>query len=143
MTKRKKFFGKLFVSVWFSLVAFHSYWREFDGAYTGMDLLWGGVVAVTLGMAIFAYFPIAHKIEHFSLAWFLVLFIVLGLLSFGWVLSGVFHLPLLYRAWGEYILWIGLVIPWVHQIFHYAGKPRQKGSFFKRIRLKPTESAQA
>ena len=106
------------------------YWREFDGAYTEMDLLWGGVVAVALGVVIFVYEPIAKKIEHFSLAWFFVLFIFLGLLGFGLILSD-FHFPLPYRAWGNYTLWFAISIPFTHQLFHYSGKPR-KGSFFKR-----------
>ena len=55
MAKRRKFLGKLFASVWIPLIAFHRYWREFDGAYTDMDLLLGGVVTAVLWTAIFMY----------------------------------------------------------------------------------------
>lgn len=135
--KRNKFVGKLILSVLHSLLAFHSYWRAFDGAYSDMDLLWGGVVTVVLSMAIFMYEPVAKKIQTFSFAWFFGLLIVINLLVGGWIISDPYflRLPLVYRAWGEYMLMLGILLPITHQLFHYTGKRRRKGSFFKRIRL--------
>ena len=133
--KKNKFVGRLILPVLFPLINFFHYWTTFDGAYTDMDLLWGGIVAVALGVAIFMYFPIAQKIEHFSFAWFTVLLVFIGIFGFGWVLSTT-HFPLPYTAWGNYALSFAISIPVIHQLLHYAYKPRSKGSFFKRIRLK-------
>lgn len=139
--KTKKFAGRLSVSIGYSLICFYNYWRAFDGAYTKMDLLWGGMVTVVLSMAIFMYEPVAKKIQTFSLAWFFGLLIVTNLLVGGWVISDPYflRLPLVYRAWGEYILMLGILIPIMHQVFRHINKPRQKDAFFKRIRLKPTD----
>ncbi len=143
MTKRRNFFGKLFASVWFPLIAFHHYWREFDGAYTDMDLLLVGVVTVVLGTAIFMYFPITNKIETYSPAWFLGLLILANFFVGGWIMTDPYFLPLpiAYRAWGEYIFILGLLIPVIHFVTPKSHTSR-KGSFFKRIRLKPIENNQ-
>ncbi|MCY3629049.1 MAG: hypothetical protein F4120_06700 [Rhodothermaceae bacterium] len=138
--KKNKFVGRLILPVIFPLIPFRMYWSEFDGAYTDMDLLWGGIVAVALGVAIFRYEPLAKRIEHFSPAWFFVLFIFLGLLGFGIILSDLYF-PLPYRAWGNYAVHFAILMPGTHQIFHYAGKKHQKGSFYKRMRLTPTDQA--
>lgn len=135
--KKNKFIGRLILPVLFPLIAFHMYWSEFNGAYTDMDLLWGGIVAVALGVVIFLYEPLAKRIEYFSLAWFLLLLVFIGIFGFGWVLSTT-HFPLPYTAWGSYALWFAILMPVIHQLFHYVDK-RQKGSFYKRIRLTPTE----
>ncbi len=144
MTKRRKFFGKIFASVLFPLIAFHGYWREFDGAYADMDLLWIGVVMVVLGTAIFMYFPIANKIETFSPAWFLGLLILVNFVVGGWIMTDPYFLPLpiAHRAWGEYIFIFGLLIPIIH-FLALKSHTSQKGSFFKRIRLKSTDNNQA
>ena len=133
--KKNKFVGRLILSVIIPIIPFRMYWSEFNGAYTDMDLLWGGIVAVAFGVAIFLYEPLAKRIEPFSPAWFLVLFIFLGLLGFGIALSGL-YLPL--RTWGIYALFIAIFIPMLHQLFRHVDK-RQKGSFYKRMRLSPTE----
>ncbi len=139
--KKNKFVGRLILPVLYAPIGFFNYLATFDGAYTNVDLLWGGVIAVVLGVAIFMYFPIAQKIDHFSPAWFFVLLIFLGLLGLGWVLSST-HFPLPYTAWGNYAFSFAVLIPVIHQLFHYAYRC-QKGSFFKRVRLKPTDDAQA
>jgi len=118
--------------VLFPLIAFRMYWMEFDGAYTEIDLLWGVPITVASGVAIFLYEPLAKKIEHFSLAWFFVLFIVLSILGNGLVLSDLYF-PRSYRAWGNYMVHFAISIAFAHQLFHYSGKPRKEGSFFKRI----------
>lgn len=141
MTTRKKFFGKLFVSIFFPLLAFRVYWAEFDGAYTNMDLLLGGVVTVALCTAVFMYFSIANKIERFSPAWFFALLIVVNLVVFGWIISSLFSLPIAYRAAGMYMLSFGLLLPMIHFVA-LKSHTSQKGSFYKRIRLNPTENAQ-
>lgn len=143
MTKRRKFLGKLFASVWIPLIAFYRYWREFDGAYTDMDLLLGGVVTAVLWTAIFMYIPIANKIEPFSPAWFLGLLILANFFVGGWIMTDPYFLslPIAYRAWGEYILILGLLISVIHFVIPKSRTSR-KGSFFKRIRLKPIENAQ-
>lgn len=129
--KKNKFVGRLILPVLYPLIALRMYWKEFNGAYTEIDLLWGVLITVASGVAIFLYEPLAKKIEHFSLAWFFVLFVFLGLLGSGLVLSDLYF-PLPLRAWGNYAVWFAISIPWIHQLYHYSGKPR-KGSFFKRI----------
>lgn len=121
----------------YPLIAFYMYWSEFNGTYTDMDLLWGGIVAVALGVAIFLYEPLAKRIEHFSPAWFLLFLVFIGIFGFGWVLSTT-HFPLPYTAWGSYALWFAILMPVIHQLFHNVDK-RQKGSFYKRIRFTPDE----
>jgi len=64
--KKNKFMGRLILPVLYPLIAFYMYWSEFNGTYTDMDLLWGGIVAVALGVAIFLYEPLAKRIEHFD-----------------------------------------------------------------------------
>ncbi|MCY4170878.1 MAG: hypothetical protein OXE59_03065 [Bacteroidetes bacterium] len=135
--KKNKFIGRLILPVLFPLTAFHNYRSEFNGAYTDMDLLWGGIVAVALGVAIFLYEPLAKRIEHFSLAWFLLLLVFIGIFGFGLFLSST-HFPLPYTAWGSYAVWFAILMPVIHQLYHNVDK-RQKGSFYKRIRLKPTD----
>ncbi len=46
-----------------------------------------------------------------------------------------YYLPVAFRAWGEYMLFFGIWMPTIHMVLHNIGKPRKKGSFFKRIML--------
>ena len=143
MIQIKKFVGRLAIPALSLLIPFRWYLMTFDGAYSKMDFSSGVVVSIALGVAIFMYEPIAKKIERFSMAWFLVLLISVSLFVGGWIIADPYflRLPLTHRAWGEYMLAFGFLIPIIHFIFNYVGKPREKESFFKRIRLKPTDNA--
>ena len=133
MIKKNKFVGRLILPIIFPLSALYFYWREFDGAHTEMDLLWGVLITVALGVGIFLYEPLAKKTELFSPAWFFMLFQILFILVIGFLLSGL-HLP--FRAWGNFAIYSAISIATAHQLFHYSDKPRKEGSFFKRISLK-------
>ena len=134
--------AKCFVAVCVPLIAFYNYWRQFDGTYSEMDLLWAGVVSIFLGMAIFMYFPVAKKIENFSMAWFFMLNIFVFLMFCG-VIFSAFDMPIIDRAWGYYILYFATSIPVIHYLFRYTGKHRQKDSFFKRIRIDEQEKRES
>ncbi len=138
MSRIKEFAGRLSIPVVYSLIGFYNYWWAFDGAYTGMDLLWGGLVTGVLAVAVFMYFPIAKKIENYSPAWFLGLLISVNLFVGGWIISDPYflRLPVVHRAWGEYMFAFGILMPIIHILYRSAGKPREKGAFFKRTRLK-------
>ncbi len=41
MSRIKEFAGRLSIPVVYSLIGVYNYWWAFDGAYTGMDLVWG------------------------------------------------------------------------------------------------------
>ncbi|MCY4234638.1 MAG: hypothetical protein OXE59_12985 [Bacteroidetes bacterium] len=133
--KKNKFIGRLILPVIFPLVPLHSYWSAFDGAHTETDLLWGVLITVASGVAIFLYEPFAKKTEHFSLAWFFMLSIVLTLLGCGFLMSDIYF-PLPLRAWGNYAMYFAISLAFAHQLYHYSDKPRKEGSFFKRITFK-------
>ena len=134
--KTRMFFARLTASLVYPLLGFVNYWRAFDGEADQADLLSGIVVSGVLSVAIFMYFPIAKKVENFSLAWFLGLIVSLNLvLCGGYVMSGSLYSPVEFRAWGNYMLLFGVFMPVMHVIFRSIGKPRKKGAFFKRIRL--------
>ncbi len=162
MKKRNKFLGAIWASIlWFkrpnkfvgiaiwaftcTMIAFRSYYREFDGAHSGMDLLWGGLVSIVLFVPFFMYFRIAKKIENFSPAWFFMLTISVHLLVFGFLLGTgiIFDFGIRYVAWGAYMYPFGVFIPMTHFLFRRITNPPQKDSFFKRISFSQQEKDMA
>lgn len=133
-TKKRKFFAKVLASVLFTLIGFLHYLQTFDGAHSQRDLLWGIGIAIVSCMAAFMYFSVAKKTELFSPAWFTALFTVVTLLLYGTIMS-TSSIGVENRAWGKYIFWFGITIFSIHHISRHLGKPREKDSFFKRIRL--------
>ena len=149
MKKRNKFLGAIWASIlWFkrpnkfvgvaiwaftcTMIPFHHYYRGFDGAHSGIDLLWGGLVSIVLFVPFFMYFRIAKKIENFSPAWFFMWTIAVSLFAFGIALEQS-PFPITFRAWGAYMFAFSIFIPWTHWLFRRISNPPQKGSFFKRI----------
>ena len=128
---QKKYVLRTGISTFYPLFSFSSYWRAFDGNYTGMDVFWGTSVTIALAIAIYLYFPIAKKIEHGSIIWFLGLLTTICLFALGSVLSGlwthwIFMTPVKEEAWGEYIWFFAIWIPTIHLIAKGQGKPHER-----------------
>ena len=89
---------RVLFAVLFPAFAFIRYWREFDGGYSQVDLLWGTLVSVTLGVAIFAYFPMAVKIQRFSTAWNIGVFVMIFFTCIGWMMLNAEFQPITVRS---------------------------------------------
>ena len=87
-------FKRLTLSVCFPFLGLYTYWRDLNGDHSGTQLLWGIVVAIIAGLAIFLYVPVAKKVERGSIVW------TLGLL-FAILVPAV----LILGSMGETIVW--------------------------------------
>ncbi|MCY3488670.1 MAG: hypothetical protein OXH34_09535 [Bacteroidetes bacterium] len=124
---QNKHVGRIVVSVGYPLLAFWSYWRAFDGNYTRTDVFWGATVTIALAIAIHLYFPIAKKVERGSITWFLGLLTMICLFALGSVLMGlwthwIIMIPVAEEAWGEYISYFAIWMPFIHVIAKKQGK---------------------
>ncbi len=107
-------------SVGTPLFLFWIWWDAFDGAYTQSDVLWITVISIVLAVGIYLYLPLGRKVETFSLIWFMFLFAMISLVSDGLVGVGYWtdideeFFSISFRAWGEYKLYLGGLIPGIY-----------------------------
>ncbi|MXX96409.1 MAG: hypothetical protein F4065_04650 [Rhodothermaceae bacterium] len=118
---QNKHVARVGFSAVYPLISLWTYWRAFDGNYTGTDILWGVAVTIILASAIYLYLPIAKKVERGSIIWFLGLLTIFGIFTFGTVLAGfwthwIIRIPVEQQAWGEYITYSAIWIPAIHTI---------------------------
>ena len=125
---KKSFLMRLILSVCFPLLSLHAYWRDLDGNYSGMQFLWGLVIAIIATVAIFLYVPVAKKVERGSVVW------TFGLL-FAIFVPAVVILGSMgeTKIWGRAVSFFALWIPVIH-ISAQRWDKTYKWSFFKRVR---------
>lgn len=138
-----KEFRRIAFSVLTPLFLAWIWWKAFDGEYTRTDLFWLVGGSIILAVAIYVYLPLGRKIERFSAIWFLELLIMIYFVTHGLLGLGFWNgdipdefFSIARRAWGEYMLYLGLWIPVIHvsgKMYPY-DRPNQ-WSLFKRIRL--------